>query len=136
MAICLQDYPNWYDINKFFKSRILEEVYAPHPTQTQERRYDRRGDSLQPDILVNRLHQFKQSGLFEKINGILIGYAKEVDHYPVEDIFLEVTEQYNFPILKTDDFGHHCPNTVLPVGVKAALDPITSTLELIEPCVK
>ncbi|UCD42655.1 MAG: LD-carboxypeptidase [Chloroflexota bacterium] len=89
-----------------------------------------------PDMLVNRLNQFKQAGLFEQIRGVLIGYAKKVEDYPVEDIFLEVTAEDNFPILKTDDFGHHCPNTVLPVGVNARLDADTSTLELLEPCVE
>jgi muramoyltetrapeptide carboxypeptidase len=88
-----------------------------------------------PDMLFNRLHQFKQAGLFDQINGILIGYAKEAEDYLTEDIFLEVTKHYDFPILKTDDFGHHCPNTVLPVGIKAGLDPEASTLELLEPCV-
>jgi len=54
----------------------------------------------------------------------------------MEDIILEVTAQNDFPILKTDDFGHYCPNTVLPVGVNARLDADTSTLELLEPCVE
>ncbi len=53
-----------------------------------------------------------------------------------EDLFLEVTSDYELPILKTDDFGHHCPNTVLLVGVRAMLDADTSTLEIIEACVK
>ena len=66
-------------------------------------------------MLFNRLHQFKQADLFDQIHGILLGYAKEVEDYLIEDIFLEVTAQYDFPILKTNDFGHHCPNTVLPV---------------------
>lgn len=117
---CLQDYPYWYDITGICKSQTLGGVNAPHPTQTQDRRYDRRGDTLQPDILFNRLHQFKQSGLFDQINVIIVGFAKEVEDYPIEDIFLE----------------YHCPNTVLPVGEKAALDPVASTLELLEPCVK
>lgn len=89
-----------------------------------------------PDMLFNRLHQFKQAGLFDQIRGILIGYAREVEDYRVEDLFLEVTAEYDFPILKTDDFGHHCPNTVLPVGVRVRLDADTSTLELSEPCVR
>jgi muramoyltetrapeptide carboxypeptidase len=88
-----------------------------------------------PDILYNRLHQFKQAGLFDQVRGVLLGYAREKDGYRVEDVFLEVTAKYNFPIVKTDDFGHNCPNTVLPVGVQCKLDPNTTTLEILESCV-
>ena len=86
-------------------------------------------------MLHNRLHQFKQAGLFDQIKGILIGYAKPTDEFRAEDIFLEVTSEFDFPSIKTDDFGHNCPNTVLPVGTLARLDAETATLELLEPCV-
>jgi muramoyltetrapeptide carboxypeptidase len=33
-------------------------------------------------------------------------------------------------------FGHRCPNTVLPVGVRARLDADSATLEILEPCVQ
>ena len=46
-----------------------------------------------PDILFNRLHQFKQAGLFDHVRGILVGYAKEADDYRLEDIFLDVTSE-------------------------------------------
>jgi muramoyltetrapeptide carboxypeptidase LdcA involved in peptidoglycan recycling len=89
-----------------------------------------------PDMLHNRLHQFKQAGLFDQIRGILIGFTKETENYRVEDIFKEITVEYNFPILKTDDFRHYCLNSALPVSIRARLDAHTSTLELLEPCVK
>ena len=63
----------------------------------------------------------------------MVGYAKDADDYRVEDIFLDVTSEYDLP---TDDFGHNCPNTVLPVGGRVRLDADTATLELIEPCVR
>ena len=88
-----------------------------------------------PDIFYNRLHQFKQAGLFNQIKGILVGYAREKDGYSAESIIHQVTREHDLPIVKTDDFGHHCPNTVLPVGTLARLDADSATLELIEPCV-
>ena len=58
------------------------------------------------------------------------------DGYKAEDIFLEVTAEYDFPIVKTDDFGHNCPNTTLPVGAHCRLDPASARLEILEACVK
>ena len=34
-----------------------------------------------PDILYNRLHQFKQARLFDQVKGILVGFAKEVEDW-------------------------------------------------------
>jgi muramoyltetrapeptide carboxypeptidase len=38
--------------------------------------------------------------------------------------------------VKNDDFGHNCPNTVLPVGVRARLNADAAELEILEPCVQ
>jgi muramoyltetrapeptide carboxypeptidase len=43
-----------------------------------------------------------------------------------------VTSDCGFPILKTNDFGHKCPNTVLPVGVTARLDADKKEVEILE----
>jgi muramoyltetrapeptide carboxypeptidase len=34
-----------------------------------------------------------------------------------------------------NDFGHNCPNTVIPVGAKAKLNADEKTIEIIEECV-
>ena len=54
----------------------------------------------------------------------------------MEDILLRVSEGNNFPILKTNDFGHNCPNTVLPVGAIARLEADHCHLKILEFCVK
>ncbi len=53
----------------------------------------------------------------------------------MEDILLSVTSEYDFPILKTNDFGHNRPNTVLPVDTKVRLDADKQEIELLEPFV-
>ncbi len=88
-----------------------------------------------PEIFYNRLHQFKQAGLFDQVVGVLVGYAREKDGYSAEGLIRDVTAGADLPIVKTDDFGHHCPNTVLPVGSRARLDADAAVLELLEPCV-
>ncbi|MBT5988914.1 LD-carboxypeptidase, partial [bacterium] len=80
-----------------------------------------------PEICFYLFHQMKQTGVFEKIKGVVIGYIYGLEHdksnpYQMEDILLEVTKEYTFPILKINEFGHCCSNTVLPVGAEAHLD--------------
>jgi len=54
----------------------------------------------------------------------------------MEDVLLRATAEYDFPILKTDDFGHNCPNTVLPVGSKVRITVDGKTIEILEECVQ
>jgi muramoyltetrapeptide carboxypeptidase len=82
------------------------------------------------------LHQLRQAGIFDACAGVLVGYTPPNDDgLRIEDLLVRVTADLDFPILQTDDFGHGCPNTVLPVGVRARLDPGSRRLELLEPAV-
>lgn len=81
-------------------------------------------------------HQLKQIGVFERINGGIVGHIHSLQNSKVrvpqmEDILLDVMARYEFPILKTDDFGHECPNTVLPVGAQVKLDATAREIELL-----
>lgn len=86
-----------------------------------------------------RLNQLKQIGVFENVKGIVIGHIegiKKSDEREFEDILLELTKEYDFPILKTSDFGHNCPNTVIPLGIKAEIDCKNKTFKLLESAVE
>jgi muramoyltetrapeptide carboxypeptidase len=80
-------------------------------------------------------------GIFNKVCGVLVGYIDSMQrsNQPrpwMEDILLEVTQQYAFPIMKINDFGHNCPNTILPVGGEVSMNADKHTLEIISPCVR
>lgn len=86
--------------------------------------------------LENYLWRLRVSKVFKKIEGLIIGKITDIidiedevggwanmDKPPVlEDIILQATEGYNFPILYGADFGHDVPSLTLPVGAKARLD--------------
>ena len=85
-------------------------------------------------------HQLKQIGIFDKIEGAIVGYiySMQTSKKPIaqmEDILLKTTKEYGFPILKVNDFGHNCPNTVLPVGAKVKIDSDRKEIEILEKCV-
>jgi len=85
-------------------------------------------------------HQLKQIGIFNQIKAAIIGYiyGMQTAKQPItqmEDILLKTTKEYDFPILKTNDFGHNCPNTVLPVGAKTKVDSTNKGIEILQKCV-
>lgn len=40
----------------------------------------------------------------------------------MEDILLEYTKEYNFPIVKCNAFGHKIVNSVIPIGIDCKID--------------
>ena len=85
-------------------------------------------------------HQLQHLGLFDQINGAIIGYIDSMQREDspkphMEEVLLEVTQGYQFPILKMNDFGHNCPNTILPVGAEVFMDADEGIVELLSPCV-
>ena len=86
-------------------------------------------------ILMN----YKLCGIFDKINGMVIGKlykCKGSDGLSVKRIIEETTKGYNFPIIYNVDFGHYCENITLPIGIKARIDTEKRTFEFLEPAVR
>lgn len=73
--------------------------------------------------LDRALTHFKNAGVWDKIAGMVIGHLDQVDEAfggRSFDTMTMITEHfigYNFPILKTDLFGHNIPTQItLPIG--------------------
>jgi muramoyltetrapeptide carboxypeptidase len=96
---------------------------------------------IQPEECDHLFQQLKQIGVFDRIRGAIIGYIDGLQNdenavMQMEDVLLYVTADYDFPILKTEDFGHNCPNTVLPVGGDVRIDADHGRVEILEKCVQ
>jgi muramoyltetrapeptide carboxypeptidase len=88
------------------------------------------------DELDAKLVHFRESGLFDKTKGMLIGkFREEVPDSSsnsgrrikdmtddIKGLVLDITAGYDFPIIAGLDFGHYTPNLPLPMGIKAAMD--------------
>ena len=86
------------------------------------------------------LTQLRQLGAFEQIAGLALGRFAKVNDLgpgsPLDEIVLEATRGYDFPIAADLDFGHTDPMFCLPWGVSARLDAGDAVqLELLEPAV-
>ncbi len=90
-----------------------------------------------PNQCQRRFAHLKQCGIFNKVKGIIVGYnydlQKNGDIYPqMEDILLEYTQEYNFPIVKCNDFGHKIINSTIPIGVDIKINSENKKVEIIE----
>lgn len=100
------------------------------------------GQEMNTPRVIWELERLKQLGVFDKINGIVVGHItnfqnekkRKINDIEVnfEELVLEATKDYDFPILKVNEFGHDCPNCFLPIGAKIRLDSEKKELVIIE----
>ena len=91
-----------------------------------------------PALVSNYLYYLKQNDVFEKIKGIWIGNYTHESGIRLEDILLDtIKDEYKFPIIKSETFGHIETKTVIPIGIEAEIDTSTERkIKLLENCVK
>ena len=91
-----------------------------------------------PATISNFLYFMRQNGVFDKIKGLWLGNYQHESGIELEKIVMDVLENdYDFPIIKSDNFGHLETKTVIPIGVKARIDTSKETkIELLENCVE
>lgn len=91
-----------------------------------------------PALASNYLYYMKQNGVFDKIKGLWIGNYEHESGIALEKIIVDVLKnEYKFPIIKSNNFGHIETKTVIPIGTKAKIDTEKNVkIELIENCVK
>jgi muramoyltetrapeptide carboxypeptidase len=85
----------------------------------------------------NHLYFMKQNGVFDKIKGLWIGNYEHESQIQLEQIILDTLgSKYNFPIIKSNNFGHTETKTAIPIGTMAKIDTTKKQkIELIESCV-
>ncbi len=92
----------------------------------------------EPSLVSNHLYYMKQNGVFDKIKGLWLGNYEHESKITLEQIVLDtIGEKVNFPIIKSNYFGHTEKKTVIPIGTKAMIDTQkTKKIKLLENCVK
>lgn len=90
------------------------------------------------DQLTWILRNLAVQGIFDRINGILVGKpARRSKYEPYKEVFRRVVGREagrpDLPILYNVNFGHADPIGVLPYGVPCRIDCEQKTLTLLEP---
>jgi muramoyltetrapeptide carboxypeptidase len=86
------------------------------------------------------LQVLRHNGVFDRIAGVLVGPTETVqvvDEAPqsLREVVLDVLGDRDIPVIGNVNLGHAGPNIPLPLGVRAAIDADTLTLELVDAAV-
>lgn len=89
-----------------------------------------------PELVSNHLYFMKQNGVFDNIKGLWIGNYEHESNIALEKIVLDtIGDEYDFPIIKSNNFGHIDAKTVIPIGTRARIDTSKDRkIELVESC--
>lgn len=95
------------------------------------------GFESDPTRVSSCLYYMKQNGVFDKIKGLWLGNYEHPSGYTLEKIVFDTLgDSFNFPIIKSNNFGHIDKKTVIPIGTLAKIDTsCNKKIILIEDCV-
>lgn len=82
-----------------------------------------------PELFAEALRTLKATGMFEVINGILVGKPQnEVYYEEYKAVLSQVIDNKELPILYNVNFGHAHPKCVLPYGMDTEVDMINKII--------
>lgn len=96
-----------YSVNVRNKILFLEEV----------------GFESSPEIINSNIYYLKQNGVFNEISGLWIGNYEHPSKITLEEIITNALgEEFNFPIIKSNNFGHIDKKAIIPIGGNAKIN--------------
>lgn len=85
-----------------------------------------------PDMLREYLEALKKEGVFDNINGIIIGKPMNEKYYEeYKAVWRETVDNADLPMLYNVNFGHSLPRAILPYGAMARVDAEKQEITLI-----
>jgi muramoyltetrapeptide carboxypeptidase LdcA involved in peptidoglycan recycling len=110
-------WPNWHNVMLFF--------------ETSEERPS-------PETVDGILMDYENMGVFESLVGMLVGRPmrySDQEKRALDEVLLERTKRYNFPIVSCMDFGHTAPQLTIPLGCRARIDTTTEAVVVLDAAV-
>lgn len=95
------------------------------------------GFEAAPEMVNSNIYYLKQNGVFDRIAGLWIGNYEHPSKIGLEKIMINaIGDEYKFPIIKSDNFGHIDKKIIIPIGTKAEINTNEKIkIKLVEKCV-
>ena len=90
----------------------------------------------EPYRIDRMLTQMRLAGIFDKINGVVLGdwykcTSKDKNDGDIEAVLMEHFSLLHIPVVKGFPYGHGIKGTIFPIGAKAHLDANKGTLDIL-----
>lgn len=92
-----------------------------------------------PETLEDNLRSLSIMGIFDRINGIIIGRPESGEYYEeYKDVWQKILKEAGreeLPVLYNLSFGHNEPKFIVPYGLQSKVDADNLTFEILESAV-
>lgn len=85
-----------------------------------------------PAVVSKWFSHIEQSGLFDRVRGLIWGYYDDEPQPLIDDILCRIGDRYDIPVIRCEDYGHGIRSGILPIGIHARLDADNGTLTMLE----
>ncbi len=85
-----------------------------------------------PAVLSKYFSHIAQSGLMDRVTGLIFGHYAEEETPEVDEILRRFGERFGIPVVRCEDFGHGANNAVFPIGISARFDADDGKFEFLE----
>ena len=76
-----------------------------------------------PERLREYLSALENAGVFDNINGVIIGKPMNEKYYEdYKNVWRDIVDNSDLPMVYNVNFGHASPRAILPYGAKAHVD--------------
>lgn len=90
-------------------------------------------EKAKPEQFEKELIALKNTGIFDVINGIIVGKPQDEQYYEeYKEIYYKVIENKDLPIIYNVNFGHAQPRCIIPYGIETEVDLDKKTIKLLE----
>ncbi|MCB9798260.1 LD-carboxypeptidase [Candidatus Nomurabacteria bacterium] len=88
-----------------------------------------------PRDIIWKLTHLKQTGMFDGIVGIILGSNfgyKDPSGHEAFEVYRDILEEYNVPMMQVDEFGHYQPHAFWPIGARVKMDADKQEIAIVE----
>lgn len=87
-----------------------------------------------PELFEKELLALKEEGVFESVNGIIVGKPQDEVYYEeYKAKLIKVIDNIKMPVICNMNFGHASPRTILPYGLMTEINTDNKTVTVKEP---
>ena len=94
-------------------------------------------EKIKPEKFADSLRSLKNQGIFNRINGLLVGKPQDEIYYEeYKNKLIEIIDNPSLPILYNLNFGHAIPRCILPYGIEVEVNANTQKIVFLEDILK
>ena len=123
MGGCIESIYNVISGERFSEQKEICDKYNIFPTKDEWKEkilfIETAEGKSSPEKYKKMLEAIKEKGVFEMINGIIVGKPQDEAYYEeYKSVLKEVVDNPELPVLYNVNFGHAYPRCILPYGLK------------------